>query len=322
VKITRDPVGVVSGLGRGAVAGGCRRLPQRWARRSGALARFNEAVSERPAPLVSARMRLGHRLRLDLRSRTEWFAYYTGRYDDSRIQTAQRLLRRSGAVAVDAGATIGFWTVPPAKAVAARAGTVIAVEPLSANRGRLEENVHLNRLSDAIHVVAAALSDTSHTAELTLREDFQAGAQTGDAAIEIADGTDEPFPTVRVATRRVDDIVRQLGIQRVDLIKADVEGHDDRLLTGARDVLARDRPVIFAELNCIYYQRRGIDTVDAFAERMAPLGYVSIRPVAGGWMIDEDFASPKPVDDLVLVGRKRAASVTAALRRAELNGGP
>jgi hypothetical protein len=41
-------------------------------------------------PVHIARMRAGHRMLLDLRSGTEWFAYYSGSFDDGRIQFRRR----------------------------------------------------------------------------------------------------------------------------------------------------------------------------------------------------------------------------------------
>jgi hypothetical protein len=42
-----------------------------------------------------------------------------------------------------------------------------------------------------------------------------------------------------VSLRRIDDICRELAIERVDLLKLDVEGHELAALEGARDLLER-----------------------------------------------------------------------------------
>ena len=52
----------------------------------------------------------------------------------------------------------------------------------------------------------------------------------------------------RVEVERADDVLEKLGIERVDLIKLDVEGAELSFLQGARRILAVSRPVILAEV--------------------------------------------------------------------------
>jgi uncharacterized protein Veg len=269
------PLGAAGQIGRATVAAGYRRLLERFAGHSAVLARFNRALVKHQPSLVTVRMRSGHRLTLDLRSRTEWLAYYTRRHDDTLIRVAERLLWRGGAVAVDLRADIGFWAVPLGRAVATTGGKVIATESVPGNRRRLEHNVRLNALFSTVHIVDA-----------------------------------EPD-----GNRALDDVLRRLSVQQVDVIRADVADRRGGLLDWAEPVVARDRPVIFAKWDRAHHDRRR-DQTGALAERLGTMDYVSIRAVTDGWLIGSDFSSPEPVDDLVCVGREHAASVAAALRRA------
>ena len=70
-----------------------------------ATSRLSEAGE---GPIVQARMRLGYTMRVDLRSGTEYRAYYSGLYDTPLIRSALQLLR-PGGTAVDAGAEAGGW---------------------------------------------------------------------------------------------------------------------------------------------------------------------------------------------------------------------
>jgi FkbM family methyltransferase len=273
---------------------------------------FNRAVLAAGAePVVTARMRLGHRLRLDLRSGSEWFSYYTREFDDRRIAAARRLLHAPGSVAVDAGANIGLWTVPLARHLAGLGGRVVAVEPIPANAARLHENLRLNGLDAVVDVHEVAVSDRAGTAELSLREDFRDGAATGNAAIVIDDGADAAFRTVVVRTVPLDTLLA--GAPRVDFVKADLEGHEDRFLAGAAGTLARCRPVVVCEWNRVYYTRRGIDPTEAVSDLLRSLDYRCLRHTPAGWSVGPDLYSPEPVDDLVLVPGEREAEVAAAL---------
>lgn len=309
-------VGALSALpaqARTVVAAGWRQLPRRVRlRRWRSVDPFNRAVLAAGAePVVTARMRLGHRLRLDLRSGSEWFAYYTREFDDRRITAARRLLHAPRSVAVDAGANIGLWTVPLARHLAEFGGHVVAVEPIPANAARLRENLRLNGLEVVVDVHEVAVSDRAGTAELSLREDFRDGAATGNAAIVIDDGTDTAFRTVVVPTVPLDTLLA--GAPRVDFVKADLEGHEDRFLAGAAGTLARCRPVVVCEWNRVYYARRDIDPTAAVAGLLDSLDYRCLRHTPGGWSVSRDMFSPHPLDDLVLTPVERVADVTAVL---------
>ena len=69
------------------------------------------------------------------------------------------------------------------------------------------------------------------------------------------------FRTLEVETAPLDDF----GFQNVSFIKIDVEGHEDRVLTGASGTLERDRPLLLVEVK--EKNRRAV------AGRLEALGY-------------------------------------------------
>jgi FkbM family methyltransferase len=179
----------------------CRRLPPLVRRRWRRPERFNRTMLWLGAPpLAVANMSTGHRLLLDLRSGSEWLAYYTGEFDAGRILVAQALMRREpGGLAVDAGANIGFWTVPLALEASRTGATVMAFEPVPHNAARLWQNLSLNDVAATAEVRQHALSDRPGTLAMTLREDFANGSGTGNAAVAIDDGTDSTWSRIEVA---------------------------------------------------------------------------------------------------------------------------
>lgn len=291
-----------------------RRLPRALRPGLRGLASFNAALLRLGAPpLALAAMQAGHRLHLDLRSGTEWLAFYTGEFDDGRLAAACRLLDRPGAVAVDAGANIGFWTVPLARAAARVEGHVVAVEPVPSNRARLQTNLALNGVTDVTEVCPVAASDEARRLAITLREDFADGAATGNAAVLIEDGTDGRYDRIHIDARPVDDVLGDLDVPRVDVVKADVEGHEDRLLAGAMRTFQRWRPVAFFEWNRIYYQRRRVDPTATVGTLLHDLDYRCLRRAGPRWAEAAGFASDEDVDDLVLVPAERTDRVRRLL---------
>jgi FkbM family methyltransferase len=247
-------------------------------------------------------MRLGYRVRVDLRTRTERLAYWTGLYDDWLIRSAARYLcSRPGAVALDVGANIGFWTLG---LVAASGGNchIHAFEPVPCNYRRLEENLSLNTNLWGARATAHpfGLSDGDTQVEVSLREDFEAGADTGNAAVVI-DHSDRRFRCLWVQMRKLDSLVGELGLGRLDLIKLDIEGHEDRAFAGAAETIARFRPLILTEINEPYYERRGLDATCVFRDWMSRNDYVAAVACGRSWVVAALERRKRGLDNVLLL---------------------
>lgn len=95
----------------------------------------------------------------------------------------------------------------------------------------------LNHLSVAHVAIQAACGDS--TGEVTLY--FEPGYTVSSSVVPFAAGS----KSVRVAMRRLDDILHKEGVEHVDLLKIDVEGAEELVLAGARDALAiTDRVIL------------------------------------------------------------------------------
>jgi FkbM family methyltransferase len=228
-------------------------------------------------------MRLGHELLLDLRSGTEFHAYYTGHYDTAVIRKALRLLRPHSVV-LDVGANIGFWSVPLARHL--KEGCLHAFEPVPANVRRLAENVRRNGVGATVHLHQLGLSDQNGLQQISLREDFVRGAETGNAAIVI-DSEDLRFSCIKIKVSSLDHIFSSLGLNRVDFIKVDIEGHEDRFLAGAANVIRDFRPILYLEINESYYQRRGLDATALFEDWLHLHSYRSAVCIKGQWCLEK-----------------------------------
>lgn len=201
-----------------------------------------------PSGPVVVEMKDGSRLRLDPASRTEAGAIWTGRYDHRLIAFLVGSLR-PGAVALDIGANIGFYTVPLARRLQGLAGIVHAFEPLAANHARLVENVALNDAGDVAKLWHSALGSSDGMVAL----EPERGAPTGNAA---------SFPVVVETSGRelaplttVDAFAAREALERCDLIKIDVEGGELAVLRGSDELLTRCRPFVVLELNQYWMQR-------------------------------------------------------------------
>lgn len=219
------------------------------------------------APVTTTRMELGHRMTVDCRAQAQAWPLFTGQYDDGRIRILASLFPPGGCL-LDAGASVGFYTVPLATVAQRIGGRVFAAEPFPANVARLRENLQINDLSRVVTVLPIGLSSKSGPATLVLREDPFLGATVGNASVT-GDGLVDPgMARVDASLARLDDIWPTLGADRLDIAKIDVEGHEDQLLEGARETFARFRPVILMEVNLWYFRRRGVDFESAIREQL------------------------------------------------------
>lgn len=272
------------------VARAIRRLW--WVKGMGRIAvRTNQWFVARGATAIRpATLRDGSRLYVDLRSHTQWHAYYSGEFDELWVQLGIDLLERD-ALYLDVGANIGVFAVRVAHHHRV-AGQCHCFEPLPSNAERLRANIRLNGVEDYVTVHPFGLSDAPAQLPLLLREDFDAGSDTGNASILIAPDADAHYRRVDIEVRRLDDEAALTGDCRVGVIKVDVEGHEDQFFRGARAVIERDRPIILAEICRTYLAQKQL-TPEAVYVDCLPAGYAVFRerrpnePRAGNRAVDQ-----------------------------------
>jgi FkbM family methyltransferase len=274
------------------------------------------------SPLVLAQMKLDYEMLIDMRSFTESYALYSGEYDTQKIRFLMALMQRD-SVFVDVGANVGFYTVPLAKKASTVGGKVYAFEPHPSNFSRLEHNINVNKMEKYVNSINVGLSVSSGKAELTLREDFAHGSDTGNAAIYINDD-DQAYPTVKIPLRSLDSMYGN-DIHRIDIIKLDIEGHEDMFMKGAVNAVGQERPIIMMEVNKYYYSRRHINLYYDIIDKLSPSYGVYIPKSSKKIKISRndhfnslsrvnDFESCAEVDNAFLIPDEKLENAFQALR--------
>jgi len=172
------------------------------------------------------------------------------------------------AVVLDCGAHAGQF----AKLFAAMApnGHIYAVEPGSYAFSILRRAIAFNRLGN-VSVERLGLSDKS--GELQLSMPVKTSGSYGFGLSHFGRVTDPRRHLTETApVSTVDDFVARHGIDRLDLIKADIEGWEMRLLSGAGQTLDRLRPALYLELEDDFLKLAG-DSLDAIWKMLTDLGY-------------------------------------------------
>jgi FkbM family methyltransferase len=142
------------------------------------------------------------------------------------------------AVFVDVGASLGYYTVLAGRLVGP-AGRVVACEPGPQNRTVLLANVCSHQL-DNVDVHQIAVSDQSG---------FVLYSQaTSNGSISRFRGDVSSLGVFDLVQARSLDSVLQ-GLDRVDVIKVDVEGAEGLVFNGAVRTLTKHRPILFFEFS-------------------------------------------------------------------------
>jgi len=156
--------------------------------------------------------------------------------------TVLRHLVPAGGCAIDLGANFGSYTKLLAEGVG-DGGVVYAFEPIPSTFQVLRSNVERLGLSN-VEAFPVAASDVAAFVEMVVPRYATGGVNLYEARIGRPSRGEA---TVRVTTVRLDDVFADLD--RVDVIKCDVEGHELGVLKGADRLLHRCRPAWLMELS-------------------------------------------------------------------------
>ncbi|NDJ77940.1 MAG: FkbM family methyltransferase, partial [Chloroflexi bacterium] len=190
-----------------------------------------------PAYAGPVRFPDGTRMHLDSRNPAERWLIFSGDYQPALTHLLSQHTPRGG-YALDVGANLGFYTLKFAQWTGPD-GRVAAFEANPALAQRLEEQVTLN---DFAHVAVVAQPVHSQAETLT----FYISASPGKSSIHSAHVA-APTETLTLQAITLDAYLHQHDWPRLDVVKMDIEGNDCNALLGARETLARFRPVIVFE---------------------------------------------------------------------------
>jgi FkbM family methyltransferase len=130
---------------------------------------------------------------------------------------------------------------------------------------RLKRNVRINDLRN-VAVYEVALADESGTSLLFL-------PSYGHSTSTLVE---RDSSAVEVAVTTLDEWAANQDLPRVDVIKIDTEGTEDRVLRGGRTLIERDRPFIICE---VWPDHRVEEALTSLLDR---LGYLAYHVTATG----------------------------------------
>jgi FkbM family methyltransferase len=201
-------------------------------------------------------------------------------------------IEHPGEAFFDIGANYGYWSryvLTDARRRGISDASVVAFEPLPANYGLLVENMKPVPDSGAsVRCESMAVAEVAGSCYMNLSND--------DPGSSFVSGSG----TVPCRVTTIDDYVAEHRIQKIGLMKIDVEGFELHVLRGARRTILRDHPRIVCELLPSYLARAGT-TLDEVLQEIAELGYV-VQPISDAdyLLCPQSCAAPAPIPDRTL----------------------
>ncbi len=191
------------------------------------------------------------------------------------LDATGELLVRPGDVVLDGGAHVGDSAV---EALELGAKLVVSIEPSPRNLTCLRRNLEKEMAEGRAIVVPKGVWD--HEGTLVFAE--VPGNSGADHFTDAHQGSPKDR-TVGVPVTTIDKLVEDLKLDRVDLIKLDIEGSEQRALIGAKKTLARYKPRLAV---ASYHLANDLEAIPSLVKNAWP-GYQvqCARCVLAGWRV-------------------------------------
>jgi len=193
----------------------------------------------------------------------DWIVIWTFMRQHERDKPFQRSfdLLGPGSIAIDVGANLGIWSLLAAR----RGASVHAFEPVPGISERFQRHLDLNGVG-SVTVNRLALGAEAGSLPFFAAPTINTGASSLARPLT-------PHVEIRVPVVTLDSYIEREGIERIDLMKVDVEGAEILVFRGARRLLSSDRaPIIFFETGEPLCGRFGVTTRDV-KQLLAGYGY-------------------------------------------------
>ena len=192
-----------------------------------------------------------------------------------------------GGVLADVGANVGVYTIPAAQKVGP-SGRILAFEASPRIFPYLQRNLELNAITNVLPLNSAVFHCDGESLPFydPPTENFGMGALAEQFDVE----------PVYVPAFTLDTMLRENGIEQVDVMKVDVEGFEASVFEGARELLTGANPPIIAFEFCDWAEERAPNRKLGDAQRVL-LGYGYKL-----WLMADFLAGRAPMDRILMSG--------------------
>lgn len=163
-----------------------------------------------------------------------------------------------GDVVIDVGGHLGTFT---RLALFKGAKQVVVIEPEPTNLACLKKTFRAELQNRSVLLVEAAAWDSRDTLTFSVPPESNTGSGVpGEGGIYFES-------TIEVPAITIDEAVMELGLDRVDFLKMDIEGAESEAITGAKGILARHGPRLAL---CTYHGKGDRETLSGIVMDARP----------------------------------------------------
>jgi FkbM family methyltransferase len=196
-----------------------------------------------------------------------------GVYEADSIRLLERIIA-PGMTFVDVGANVGQYSLVASRLVEP-GGKIYAIEPTPAVIELLERNVVRNNLTN-VQICRLAIIDRNGEADFYLSRARRIGTSS------LFENRRSRGGKIRVSCQTLDAFAAAQGLDKIDVVKLDIEGSEYAAIEGAPGVFAgADPPVMFIEFNEYMLRRAGRSCAELYG-LLRDLGYALFRADARG----------------------------------------
>lgn len=177
----------------------------------------------------------GHKIHYQLNTDIGEKLFFDGHFEKEEISICEKFLSKNSIV-LDVGANIGIHSLYFSKI--AKEGMILAIEPSPKTYNILLRNIYGKKNIIPLNI---AIADSTSILDFYEAED--------NAYSSLKDTRRKRIKTVHpVVAFSIDQLLSNLYLEQIDLVKIDVEGLEQLVLEGMTDTIAKYKPCIFCEI--------------------------------------------------------------------------
>ena len=178
---------------------------------------------------------------------------FQSNYEFNETNLVKKIIK-PGWTVMDIGANFGWYSIHFSKLVG-QSGSVFSFEPIPETYSELNSNIKLNSCQN-VKAFNLALGNKDGTISFGV-PNFDGGSGASSEFLKYS-------KRIQTTMRKLDDIIKEQKINKVDFIKADIEGGELNMLKGAEKILEYFRPKILIEIVDMHCQRFGHFPLDVY----------------------------------------------------------
>lgn len=226
----------------------------------------------------------GGKIQINTSSFIEWVTYFRGHYEP-RVTRCIGSIITPDSISIDVGANIGLHTIEMA-----RGKRVYAFEPNPFIYQRLQKNLALSKLNN-VDTFQCGISREAGYVDFFIHKannPHKGLSSVYQASLGESD-------TIKIKVDTIDNIFGNL--ERLDVIKIDIEGNDFNAILGAEKTIDRLRPIIIFEWcdKWEYAHHTFADAQAFFASKHYVLETIDGKPIMSTKGFEEVVARPQSV---------------------------